>query len=74
MQMAYPPPTHAGNIIGCAIGVTLLLNCGLVPLFQNGINAISAGKIAYPLKEVCVHVCVVWCGSASSGCRRRCGA
>lgn len=48
----HPTPPPAGNAIGCAIGVFLLMNCGLWPQFSNAVNAISVAKISYPLKEV----------------------
>lgn len=44
--------SYLGNIIGCGLGVVLLLNTGLNAQLANGINAISAAKVAYPLKEV----------------------
>ncbi|PRW57490.1 nitrite transporter NAR1 [Chlorella sorokiniana] len=43
--------SYLGNALGCALGVFLLLNCGLMPQFTNAINAISLAKVSYPFKE-----------------------
>ena len=44
--------SYLGNILGCAFGTFLILNSGLTPMLQNGINAISLTKVSYPLSQV----------------------
>lgn len=79
----HPPcPTHArtlnsgaarrvgsylGNAIGCALGVFLLLNCGLMPQFTNAINTISVAKLAYPWKETFIKAGGGWVGPPGLG-------
>ena len=48
--------SYLGNALGCALGVFLLLNCGLMPQFTNAINAISLAKVSYPFKETFIKV------------------
>ncbi len=52
MALTATSATLFAHGIAAAIGVTLLLNCGLVSQFSNGITATSLAKISYPLKEV----------------------
>lgn len=48
--------SYLGNALGCALGVFLLLNCGLMPQFTKAINAISLAKVSYPFKETFIKV------------------
>ncbi|GAB4822742.1 hypothetical protein N2152v2_009788 [Parachlorella kessleri] len=47
--------SYLGNILGCAFGTFLILNSGLTPMLQNGINAISVTKVSYPLSQAFVR-------------------
>ena len=43
--------SYTGNIIGCALGIALFANTGLMPQFQTGAEALALYKTAAPLKE-----------------------
>ena len=44
--------SYAGNIVGCALGLALFANSGLMPQLQIGSEMMAVYKTAYPLKEV----------------------
>jgi formate transporter len=43
--------SYLGNIIGCAIGIALFANSGLLPQLKTGAEALALYKTASPLKE-----------------------
>eukprot|EP00890_Picochlorum_soloecismus_P004791 jgi/Picsp_1/5312/NSC_02673-R1_formate nitrite transporter len=43
--------SYTGNMIGCALGIALFYNTGLMPQFTNGAEALALYKTASPLKE-----------------------
>ncbi|KAL4440231.1 hypothetical protein ABPG75_003232 [Micractinium tetrahymenae] len=44
--------SYLGNALGCALGVALLLNSGVTANLTAGISAMSAYKVAIPLKQI----------------------
>jgi formate/nitrite transporter len=40
-----------GNMVGCALGIALFYNTGLMPQFTNGAESLALYKTAAPLKE-----------------------
>lgn len=43
--------SYAGNIIGCALGLLLFANTGLMPQFKTGAEMLAVYKVSAPLKE-----------------------
>lgn len=43
--------SYAGNIIGCALGLFLFANTGLLPQLKTGAEMLAVYKVAYPIKE-----------------------
>lgn len=68
--MFFKAGSYLGNAVGCAIGVTLLLNSGVVPGLMQGITATSLAKISYPVKQVQLAAA----GTARQGWELRDGA
>jgi formate transporter len=53
--------SYTGNIIGCALGLLLFANTGLLPQLTKGAELLATVKVAYPLKEtMCKAVAANW--------------
>ena len=53
--------SYSGNIIGCAIGLLLFSNTGLLPQLTNGAEMLATVKVAAPLKAtLCKAVAANW--------------
>lgn len=53
--------SYAGNIIGCALGLLLFANTGLLPQLTKGAEMLATVKVAAPLKEtLCKAVAANW--------------
>lgn len=53
--------SYAGNIIGCALGLMLFANTGLLPQLKNGAEMLAIYKTTAPLKEtLCKAVAANW--------------
>lgn len=53
--------SYLGNIIGCAFGVYLFVNTGLLPQLETGATYLATVKTAIPLKETLIRaICANW--------------